>query len=162
MEDHRCKETQYLNNIAMSHNMLRQCPLTKIFSRPPATSATVATYATNRLNVLDIPIVAHGTLTNNTTRQQSLLASLSAFPGSEILRIRGAPATPAILDAVSLALCLETRFWTLSLDTRFRRRESPEILAPLWIASWTVGQWRRVAGIASPVAEIQELERLNA
>ena len=92
----------------MSHNMLRQCPLTKIFSRPPATSATLATYATNRLNVLDIQIVAHGsnvpkiqdvahgTLTNNTTRQQSLLGSLSAFPGSEIQRIRGAP---AILDA---------------------------------------------------------------
>ena len=55
--------------------------------------------ATDRLNVLNIWIVAHGTLTNNTTRQQSLLGSLSAFPGSETHRIRAAPVTPAILDA---------------------------------------------------------------
>ena len=47
-------------------------------------------------NVLNIPFVADGTLTNNTTRQWSLLGSLSAFPGSEIQRIRAAP---AILDA---------------------------------------------------------------
>ena len=99
----------------MSHNMLRQCPLTKIFSRLPATSATVATYATNRLNVLDIQIVAHGsnvpkiqdvahgTLTKNITRQRPVLGSLSAFPGSGTHRIRAAPATPAILDAETRA-----------------------------------------------------------
>ena len=50
-------------------------------------------------NVPKIQIVAHGTLPYNTTRPQSLLGSLSAFPGSEIQRFRGAP---AILDAVSL------------------------------------------------------------
>jgi len=51
-------------------------------------------------NILDISFVAHGTLTNNTTRQQSLLGSLSAFPGSEIQRFRAAP---AILDAETRA-----------------------------------------------------------
>ena len=49
-------------------------------------------------NVLKIQDVADGTLTNNTTRQRSLLGSLSEFPGSEIQRFRGAP---AILDAES-------------------------------------------------------------
>jgi hypothetical protein len=47
-------------------------------------------------NVLKIQDVADGTLPNNTTRPQSLLGSLSGFPGSEIQRFRGAP---AILDA---------------------------------------------------------------
>ena len=47
-------------------------------------------------NVLKVSIVADGTLPNNTTRPQSLLGSLSGFPGSEIQRFRGAP---VILDA---------------------------------------------------------------
>ena len=53
-------------------------------------------FVADESNVLDIPIVADGTLPNNTTRPQSLLGSLSALRDSEIQRIRGAP---AILDA---------------------------------------------------------------
>ena len=63
-------------------------------------------------NVLDIPIVADGTnvpkiqdvadgtLPRYSPRQRSTLGSLSAFPGLETPKIRGAP---AILDAVSCA-----------------------------------------------------------
>ena len=51
-------------------------------------------------NICNVSIVADGTLTNNTTRPQSLLGSLSALRDSEIQRIRGAP---AILDAESRA-----------------------------------------------------------
>ena len=43
-------------------------------------------FVAHESNVLKVSIVAHGTLTNNTTRQQSLLGSLSAFPVWDILR----------------------------------------------------------------------------
>ena len=52
-------------------------------------------------NVLKIQDVADGTLTNNTTRPQSLLGSLSAFPVWDILR-----------DAAHVAPRLG--FWTLA------------------------------------------------
>ena len=56
-------------------------------------------FVADESNVPKIQDVADGTLTNNTTRPQSLLGSLSALRDSEIQRFRGAP---VILDAVSL------------------------------------------------------------
>ena len=97
-------------------------------------------------NVLNIPFVAHGTLTNNSPRQWSLLGSLSAFPGSETPRIRAAP---GILDAGVARLCLESRFWRLSLATGFRRQDSPEILALQWTGT-PLNQWRGVTLPAFP------------
>ena len=55
--------------------------------------------ATDRLNVLDIQDVAHGTLTKNITRQRPVLTSLSAFQVWDILRHAAHACAPAILDA---------------------------------------------------------------
>ena len=118
-------------------------------------------FVAHESNVLDIPIVADGTnvpkiqdvadgtLPRYSPRQRSTLGSLSAFRDSEIQRFRGAP---AILDAGIARLCLESRFWTLALVTRFRRRESLK-LALRWLASWTVDQWRLAIPVACPVTQ---------
>ena len=65
-------------------------------------------FVADESNVLNIQIVADGTLTKNPTRRRPVIGSLSAFPVWDILRHVAHACAPAILDAVSL-----TSAWNL-------------------------------------------------